>query len=46
MFKTAEGVRNEFCVQVKGIVRARPEGTDNAGLTSGKIEVLCHELKC
>ncbi|MGV7246613.1 aspartate--tRNA ligase [Caballeronia sp. M23-90] len=31
-------------MQVKGIVRARPEGTVNAGLTSGKIEVLCHEL--
>ena len=44
MFKVAEGVRGEFCVQVKGIVRARPEGTVNAGLTSGKIEVLCHEL--
>jgi aspartyl-tRNA synthetase len=44
MFKVAEGVRNEFCVQVKGVVRNRPEGTVNANLTSGKIEVLCHEL--
>ena len=44
MFKTAEGVRNEFCVQVKGLVRARPEGTVNDNLKSGKIEVLCHEL--
>ncbi|MGA7813695.1 aspartate--tRNA ligase [Caballeronia sp.] len=44
MFAVAEGVRNEFCVQVKGLVRSRPEGTANAGLTSGKIEVLCHEL--
>lgn len=44
MFKAAEGVRNEFCVQVKGVVRNRPEGTVNANLTSGKIEVLCHEL--
>ncbi|EJL84436.1 aspartyl-tRNA synthetase [Polaromonas sp. CF318] len=44
MFKTAEGVRNEFCVQVKGVVRARPEGTTNENLKSGKIEVLCHEL--
>ena len=45
MFKTAEDVRNEFCVQVVGLVRARPEGTTNDGLKSGKIEVLCHELK-
>ncbi|GAB2904365.1 aspartate--tRNA ligase [Paraburkholderia jirisanensis] len=44
MFKTAEDVRNEFCVQIKGVVRNRPEGTTNAGLKSGKIEVLCHEL--
>jgi aspartyl-tRNA synthetase len=45
MFKTAEGVRNEFCLKVVGKVRARPEGTENAHLTSGKIEVLCHELE-
>ena len=44
MFAAAEGLRNEFCVQVKGLVRARPEGTVNEGLKSGKIEVLCHEL--
>jgi aspartyl-tRNA synthetase len=44
MFKAAEGVRNEFCVQIKGLVRARPEGTVNDNLKSGKIEVLCHEL--
>ena len=44
MFKTAEGLRNEFCIQVKGLVRARPQGTVNESLKSGKIEVLCHEL--
>ena len=44
-FATAEGVRNEFCLQVTGLVRARPAGTDNANLVSGKIEVLAHELK-
>jgi aspartyl-tRNA synthetase len=44
MFKLAEGVRNEFCIQIKGLVRARPTGTVNDGLKSGKIEVLCHEL--
>jgi aspartyl-tRNA synthetase len=44
MFKVAEDVRNEFCIQVKGLVRARPEGTTNDNLKSGKIEVLCHEL--
>ena len=44
MFGVAENVRNEFCVQVKGIVRARPDGTVNASLKSGQVEVLCHEL--
>ncbi len=45
MFKTAEVVRNEFCLKVVGVVRARPAGTENNNLTSGKIEVLCHELE-
>jgi aspartyl-tRNA synthetase len=45
MFKAAEGVRNEFCLKVVGKVRARPAGTENSNLTSGKIEVLCHALE-
>jgi aspartyl-tRNA synthetase len=44
-FAIAEEVRNEFCLKVTGLVRARPAGTENANLTSGKIEVLCHELE-
>ena len=45
VFKTAESVRNEFCLRVSGIVRNRPEGTSNANLKSGKVEVLCQELQ-
>ena len=45
MFATAETVRNEFCLKIVGRVRARPAGTENADLTSGKIEVLCHSLE-
>ena len=44
MFKQAEELRNEFCIQIKGLVRLRPDGTSNDNLKSGKIEVLCHEL--
>ncbi|WP_119354914.1 aspartate--tRNA ligase [Azohydromonas sediminis] len=44
-FATAEGVRNEFCLKVVGVVRARPAGTENANLVSGKVEVLAHELE-
>ncbi|MCK6434840.1 MAG: OB-fold nucleic acid binding domain-containing protein, partial [Aquabacterium sp.] len=45
MFTTAEGVRNEFCLKVVGKVRSRPEGTHNANLVSGSVEVLCLELE-
>jgi aspartyl-tRNA synthetase len=44
-FAIAEGVRNEFCLKVTGLVRGRPAGTENPNLTSGKVEVLCHELE-
>ncbi|MFN3618368.1 MAG: aspartate--tRNA ligase [Aquabacterium sp.] len=44
-FKIAEDVRNEFCLKVAGVVRARPAGTENNNLTSGKIEVLGHTLE-
>ncbi|MBU3725471.1 MAG: aspartate--tRNA ligase [Burkholderiaceae bacterium] len=44
MFKTAEALRNEFCIQIMGLVRRRPEGTTNASLKSGEIEILCHEI--
>ena len=45
MFKSAELVRNEFCLRITGLVRSRHSGTENTSLTSGKIEVLCHELE-
>jgi len=45
MFKVAEDVRNEFCLKIVGKVRARPEGTTNANITSGKVEVLCQEIE-
>ena len=45
MFAVAEDLRNEFCIQIKGLVMARPEGSNNDNLKSGKIEVHCHELR-
>jgi len=44
-FKVAETLRNEFCIAVTGRVRPRPEGTVNANLQSGEIEVLAHEIE-
>ena len=44
MFTQAEAIRNEFVLQVIGKVRARPEGTVNNNLRTGKIEVLVTKL--
>jgi len=44
MFQVAEGLRNEYCVQIKGVLRARPDGTANEALKSGQVELLCHEI--
>jgi aspartyl-tRNA synthetase len=43
-FAIAEGVRNEYVIQVKGRVRLRPEGTLNEEMPTGRIEVLGKEL--
>ena len=44
VFANAEKVRNEYCLKVVGTVRRRPEGTINANLVSGEIEVLAQDL--
>ncbi|HEY8053753.1 MAG TPA: aspartate--tRNA ligase [Steroidobacteraceae bacterium] len=45
VFKEAERLRHEFVVRVTGKVRARPAGTVNANLASGRIEVLAREIE-
>jgi aspartyl-tRNA synthetase len=45
MFKIAESVRGEFVLRVTGKVRHRPAGTTNPNITSGEIEILCHEIE-
>lgn len=44
-FTTAERLRSEFVVRVQGEVRQRPEGTDNASMTTGRIEIVAHALE-
>ena len=44
-FKVAESVRNEFVLQVKCKVRARPEGTVNKNLPTGEVEMLASHLE-
>jgi aspartyl-tRNA synthetase len=45
MFKIAESVRGEFVLRITGKVRHRPAGTTNPNITSGEIEILCHEIE-
>ncbi len=44
-FKVAESVRNEFCLKVVGVVRARTPDAVNPNMASGTIEVFCSELE-
>ena len=44
LFKRAEELRSEYVVQIKGHVRARPEGTRNPNLPTGGVEVLAEAL--
>jgi aspartyl-tRNA synthetase len=43
-FRVAEQLGREFCIQVLGKVRPRPEGTANATLPSGQVELLAQKL--
>jgi len=44
-FKVAETVRSEWVVRVDGQVRARPEGTVNAELPTGEVELFATEIE-
>jgi len=44
-FKNAETVRNEFVLKVVCKVRARPEGTVNANIPTGEVEMLASEIE-
>ena len=44
-FARAEETRNEYVLRITGKVRARPEGTVNAQLPTGEIEVLARAVE-
>ena len=44
-FATAEKLRSEYCIAVRGRVRPRPEGTVNPNLVSGEIEILAESIE-
>ncbi|MBR9869212.1 MAG: aspartate--tRNA ligase [Oceanospirillales bacterium] len=43
-FALADSCRSEYVVEVKGVVRGRPDGTVNPDMPTGEIEVLGKEL--
>src|SRR6204780_3199555 len=45
VFAKAERVRNEYVLEVTGVVRARPPGTVNPNLKSGQVELVCRPLE-
>ncbi|WP_123630359.1 aspartate--tRNA ligase [Salinisphaera orenii] len=44
IFAVAEDLRSEYVIQVTGRVRHRPQGTVNASLASGEVEIYTTEL--
>ena len=44
-FKIAETLRSEWVVRIDGKVRRRPEGTENAELPTGAVEVYITEIE-
>ena len=41
----AAGLRMEYCVAVEGVVRPRPEGTENPDMETGGLEVAADRLE-
>ncbi len=44
-FKTAKKLKNEYVVSISGTVRKRPDGTENAGLKTGRLELLAESAQ-
>lgn len=44
-FDKAFELRNEFCIQIVGTVRARPESQTNKDMATGEVEVFAHQLE-
>ena len=45
IFAQAERIRSEYVLNVKGLVRPRPDGTVNQNMRTGQVEVPAHELE-
>jgi len=43
-FRQASDLRNEFCIQITGLVRARDEKNKNSEMATGEVEVFATDL--
>lgn len=43
-FRVGESLRNEFCIQVTGHVRLRPQSQWNEDMATGRVELVAHQL--
>ncbi|EWH11028.1 aspartyl-tRNA ligase [Catenovulum agarivorans DS-2] len=44
LFSTANKLKHEFCIQLTGAVRARPDSQVNKTMATGAVEILASEL--
>ena len=44
IFTVAENIKNEFVIEVSGLVRKRPDGKENTKMNTGEIEVCANKL--
>ena len=44
-FAAAEQTRSEYVLKITGKIRMRPEGTRNANLSTGDVELLAHDIE-
>ena len=44
IFAVAENIKNEFVIEVSGLVRKRPNGKENKKMNTGEIEVCANKL--
>ena len=44
LHKNSKSIRNEWVIQVSGVIRKRPEGSENSKIPTGNVEVITHDL--
>ncbi|MBU2881645.1 aspartate--tRNA ligase [Psychrosphaera sp. B3R10] len=45
IFESANKLRNEFCIKLSGVVRARPESQANKDMATGEVELYVKDLE-